>query len=282
MDELKKLEEILRKIEAYETLGGNVPTTKEVAEAFALLMETMKTLHEKHIEQMSEVESEMGEQEKEMRSEMDAQMTKMEEMCEEMTKAHGDEQKEMKAELMAEIKKVVEMMPQMPDLSDLEKRVGDFEKKEVKTEHLATIESLEKLKEEIEKEIKELKARPVGARSVFGARGLQLYTNGTKRGMAQMVNIIPGIGVSLSYDYANGRNDITINASASTSVLTATGTINDSNTTFTFASEPAILIINGASYQQTGGAITWTWTAGTLTVALSSPVGSGGSIFGLA
>ena len=64
-------------------------------------------------------------------------------------------------------------------------------------------------------------------------------------------------------------------------ILTVTGTIDDSNTTFTLTSEPTVLVINGGVYKQTGGAITWTWTLGTLTAELSSPIGTGGNIFGL-
>lgn len=65
------------------------------------------------------------------------------------------------------------------------------------------------------------------------------------------------------------------------SILTATGTVNDSNMAFTFASQPTVLVINGGVYKTTGGVITWTWDSGTLTATLSSPVGTGGSIFGL-
>lgn len=63
------------------------------------------------------------------------------------------------------------------------------------------------------------------------------------------------------------------------SILAATGTIDDSNATFTFTSEPSLLVINGGIYQQTGGAITWSYSAGTAT--LSVAVGTGGSIFGI-
>ena len=63
-------------------------------------------------------------------------------------------------------------------------------------------------------------------------------------------------------------------------ILTATGTIDDSNVTFTFTQLPSILIINGGMYQQTGGSITWTYLAGTVT--LSVAVGVNGAIFGLA
>jgi len=65
-------------------------------------------------------------------------------------------------------------------------------------------------------------------------------------------------------------------------LLATASTIDDSNTAFVFPSLPALLVINGAEYQQTGGSITWSWTAGTKTASLSSPVGLGGSIFGMA
>lgn len=62
-------------------------------------------------------------------------------------------------------------------------------------------------------------------------------------------------------------------------IIAVTGTINDSNVTFTAASQPTLLNINGAFYQKTGGAITWTYSGGTIT--LSGAVGTGGSIFGV-
>lgn len=63
------------------------------------------------------------------------------------------------------------------------------------------------------------------------------------------------------------------------SIIIVSGTINDSNTSFVAASTPTLLNINGAFYQKTGGAITWSLSG--LTITLSSPVGQGGSIFAI-
>ena len=63
-------------------------------------------------------------------------------------------------------------------------------------------------------------------------------------------------------------------------ILTTPDTIDDNNVAFTFISKPTEIVINGASYVETGGNITWTWNSGTLTATLSSPVGVGGSIYG--
>lgn len=134
--------------------------------------------------------------------------------------------------------------------------------------------------EKYEERIHSLEIRPIGKGG--GARGLMLYTNGTKRGMIQSLNLIPGTNVTLTYSYAFGRQDVTISASGSgggLSVLTVTGTVDDSNLSFTVASQPTLVIINGASYRTTSDSITWTYLAGTLT--LSQAVGAGGSIYAL-
>lgn len=78
-------------------------------------------------------------------------------------------------------------------------------------------------------------------------------------------------------DSATGR--VLMSSTASLTVLTITGTVDDSNLAFTAASEPTVLVINGGVYKKTGGSITWTYSGGSIT--LSAPVGSGGSIFGL-
>ncbi len=108
--------------------------------------------------------------------------------------------------------------------------------------------------------------------------------NKTKYGMHEMMHgggptLAAGTNITLTTSATTGITTVTA-ASGSLSFLSATGTINDANVTFTFASLPIALIINGAVYQQSGGAITWSYLAGTVT--LSSPVGTGGSIVGLA
>jgi hypothetical protein len=133
--------------------------------------------------------------------------------------------------------------------------------------------------DEIEEKIKNIELRPTGGR-VGGAKGIQLLVDGTKKGNIASLNLIAGSGVTLTYSQAYGRNDVTISASSgSFAVVAVTGTIDDSNVTFTVATEPVLVVINGASYTSTGGAITWTWVAGTLT--LSSPVGTGGNIYSI-
>lgn len=131
--------------------------------------------------------------------------------------------------------------------------------------------------EEIEEKIKAIEIRPTGG---AGRSLLQLYVDGAKKGAVQYINLVAGSGVALTYSSAYGRNDITISAtgSGSFSILTATGTIDDSNKDFTFVSKPSFIVVNGASRIENTG---WTWNAGTLTATLSNPVGTGGDLYGV-
>lgn len=132
--------------------------------------------------------------------------------------------------------------------------------------------------DDIEKRLNETAPRGV---FIGPSRGAYLYIDGVKKGLVNTLNIIPGSGVTVSYNRASGRNDITISATGvggSFSILTATGTVDDSNTAFTFISKPSIIIVNGASYQENHG---WSWNSGTLTATLDNPVGTGGNVYGI-
>lgn len=80
-------------------------------------------------------------------------------------------------------------------------------------------------------------------------------------------------------DSITGRLLVDNAGSGGFTIVAVTGTVDDSNVTFTAATEPTALVINGGIYQKTGGSITWTYVGTTIT--LSFPVGTGGSIFGL-
>lgn len=85
--------------------------------------------------------------------------------------------------------------------------------------------------------------------------------------------VAAGSGVTIT----NSNGVKTISATGgSLSVLAATGTVDDSNTTFTFPSAPTLIIVNGATYRN-GFGCTISGTTGTL----NSPVGTGGDIYGL-
>lgn len=173
-----------------------------------------------------------------------------------MQKEHEAMMKKCEAKMPDTEKMMTEMLAKVPQ-----------ETAEQARDKLETLKDDERLDKsavkgiaEIEKDVKEIKLRPAG-RIAGGARGVMLYVDGTKRGQANMLNIVPGTGVSFTYAYANGRNDITINASASSSILTATGAVDGVNTVYTFASSPTVVIVNGVSYRDGHGATIVSTTA---------------------
>ncbi len=130
--------------------------------------------------------------------------------------------------------------------------------------------------DDLEKQIGEVKNAP---RVVGAGSGFQLLVGGKKKGKQQYLNLIAGAGVTLIYNNAQGRNDITVSAtggSASLAVLAATGTIDDSNTSFTFASTPLLVIVNGVSYRDGHGC-----TISGTSVTLANPVGVGGDLYAI-
>lgn len=90
--------------------------------------------------------------------------------------------------------------------------------------------------------------------------------------------VAAGTGVTLTR-LPSGQVQISATGSGAFSIIAVSGTIDDSNKSFTAASAPTLLNINGAFYQKTGGAYTWTYSGGAIT--LNNPVGTGGSIFGI-
>jgi len=90
-----------------------------------------------------------------------------------------------------------------------------------------------------------------------------------------------GGGVTLSA-IGNAVSVAIPGVTGSFSILSATGTINDTNQAFTFAQRPAIIVMNGISYRDgatTGSVVAWTWSGSTAT--MFAPVGTGNSIYGI-
>ena len=62
------------------------------------------------------------------------------------------------------------------------------------------------------------------------------------------------------------------------SLITADGTVDNSNVVFGFAYKPVILCINGAFYREGKG---WAWDGTNSQVTIDNPVGTGGDIYAL-
>lgn len=273
-------------------------TKQEVTDAFAALIKFVKTLKENNAQEMALMKSAismLGDKMKEdVGSDMSGAKKEMMAYCEKEMSTMMKGMKKMEKEQMDGMKFVYDKVSSLENGRDADetKIVADVLSKipvPVKETAEETRNLLESLKgdertdksairgiEGIEKDIKEIQIRPAGR--VGGAKGVGLYINGSKKLLtAQTLNIVPGTGVSITYSYASGRNDITISASgAALTLLTATGTVDDSNKVFTFASTPQVVVVNGASYVNGAGV-----TIVTTTATLDNAPGVGGSVYGI-
>lgn len=78
----------------------------------------------------------------------------------------------------------------------------------------------------------------------------------------------PGLTINGQIIVSTGRIKVDNAGSSSTSLpppLVATGTVDGSNTSFTFLEKPTYIVSDGAWYRENVG---WSWNAGTLTATM--------------
>lgn len=171
-----------------------------------------------------------------------------------------------------QIKATIPTIPEQQDLTYLEEKIHELESHIIGLEDspTQTRDKLESLKGDERLDISAIKGIETSHTTLSDAiinRAIGIVDQRT----SFLINKVSNLQTQVNNTTSGGIG----------AILTATGTIDDSNTSFTFIRQPTLLVINGGVYQQTGGAITWTWTQGTLTATISSAVGTGGSIFGL-
>ena len=86
--------------------------------------------------------------------------------------------------------------------------------------------------------------------------------------------VVAGANVTITRT-AGGKRSIAATAGGGVSWEIPVGTVDDSNTTFTVANEPAFILVNGGIYR-VGNGIYASYAGGTITLA--SPIGTGGFI----
>lgn len=87
--------------------------------------------------------------------------------------------------------------------------------------------------------------------------------------------VVAGAGVTIVAN-SNGTKTVSAPSAGGLNYLAATGVIDNSNTTFTFASTPTLVVVNGNTYRN-GHGVTITGT----TAVLDNPAGNGGDVYGL-
>lgn len=173
-------------------------------------------------------------------------------------------------------------------VADLEKKIDSWKQFELKGEEI--VDEINKLsivpenlikKEHVEglvaleKKVNSIEIRP--SRIAGGGWGLDVSVDGVSQGKIQYLNLIAGTNITLTSSTSGSRHDILIDASggggSGFTKLTATGTVDSSNTDFTFTQKPLYIISDGAWYTENKG---WTWSG--LTATMSVP--PSGDIYG--
>jgi len=134
------------------------------------------------------------------------------------------------------IPKVEDIEKDLPKLGDPIRDSLELLKDEDRLD-ISAIRGVDKLEKKLTKKID---STPRGG----GARGVQLYVDSAKKGMANFLNLVAGSGVTLTYTPSSGRNDVTISATAGGALETPTGTIDGLNTIFTFLASPKVIIVD--------------------------------------
>lgn len=94
--------------------------------------------------------------------------------------------------------------------------------------------------------------------------------------------VVAGSGISIDVN-ENGQKEISTTGSGSFSILTVvTGNIDDTDTVFTFASAPTLVVVNGSTYRNGSSAMGGTVSISGVTVTLPNPVGTGGDLYAIA
>jgi len=219
---LKQLEDLLKLLQ-------DGVTKEEFVTSFENCVHLITTFAEKTTSNLKDFKAELTRLGEQLQEDNGADLASLKDQALDLTDALT---KDINATLDAQVQKVDRAIAGIPEVTDgytPVKGVDYFDGApgangspdtaiEVR-DKLETLEGKERLKRsaidglddflaKIEKDVK-----AAGSRISPGRSLLQLYVSGAKKGAVQYVNFIAGTGVTLAYAYANGRNDITINAS---------------------------------------------------------------------
>ena len=165
-----------------------------------------------------------------------------------------------------------ETLSKIPPQEKLEPETSDSIKEKLLQTGIE-IEDVNKLPERL----KELESRGQ-VRVGGGSKGIQLYVEGVKKGLAQYIDIVAGSNVTVSDNVVNGLHTITIASTGGSGFtqLSATETPDGSRTQFTFATataQPSFIVMDNVWMKPTTatGGINWTWNNGTKVATMSVP-----------
>lgn len=273
-------------LEAHDKLTYGMASVKDVKRLFADLLGAIKDLRASVRNEIEKCDSELAEIGESMMSKVSSMERELKKMVSDSDKKSDQKCKKNLDYLGSEIRKIEKELNKIPNITPLQSEIFDIKSiiSEFKDSSATRLkdsdkridqikkyfdDSLRSLDSELREFIKSQPTKQIEVRPIIGGRpGIQLYYNGTKVG-TKVAEIDFRNGL---YAYElDGR--ITVISQASGSVLSATGTVNGTNTTFTFTTEPSYIVSDGVAYRKTSknNTVYWTWDSNTLTATLTIP-----------
>lgn len=138
-DKLQKFKEIV------DILDKDVPSTKEVADLIATIIQVVKEAKE-HLEKQAEMHrGEMSSEINQVISDMEMMEEKMTEMHAKMEKKMSGEMDEMVKKIYTELTKVKNLIPKEVDFSEIYDKISEVEKKIVPVEEIKAEDIVDKI-----------------------------------------------------------------------------------------------------------------------------------------
>lgn len=145
--QLEKLNRVL------EVLEDDKVSAKEAAEAFAMILDLFKELKDNLTKEVGDLDTRVENFESEVTSELGEKLKKhiekVEKMGESLMRSQGTWSEKLRKEMLEEVGKVADLIPQMPDLSQIERRLTEVESRKI-PEIPKDLVSEEKLLEQVE------------------------------------------------------------------------------------------------------------------------------------
>lgn len=276
ISDLKKLKKVERYVEELGEMEELV-TIGEFTMAFNTLVETLKKGIDQLTERLDSSENELNttaSKQDELNSEVEAKLKEVENY-----RKIIDSYDKKLTQFLDKQSKVITAIDQKLSIRQ-EQAIGELQS--------FVIEEIEKNKPAIDPDeindnielirvsIKKLDERVKSTSSTkvgWGAHPLVVKSNGTTIDKVTRI-----LNFTSSTVTRNPDGTVNISGGGGLTEIEISGTVDDNNTTFTAPSEPRYLVVNGVWYKASGGAITWSYNAGTIT--LDKPIGTGGQIWG--
>lgn len=284
MDKFKKLEQIVNLVESDKI------TRTEFAQLFSSFVTVVKELKTNIESKIDDSSSENNNAIKDVAYSLSELELKLRDLVNTSERSSLVKIKDLSQRFFQEINRVESLIPEVKDftqeISNLERIINEIPAQvpqviETGETIVDKINSIEDDSEEVKIDASHIRNLPKSVERIVerigggGASMVRVLDNGAVIGdTVTEINFTNATSITYTGGATGRRANITTGGGGGggggVSVLTATGTVNGSNTSFTFTSAPSMISVDGVLLRQTSsdGTVNWTGTTSiTLTVA---------------